>query len=83
MPQALKRKLPVVSVESGNGHGKANGNGNGHEHAAGKTNGDGRATEETTQQAGPQAHQGARDRLRLLLSQTLSGQGRDWPGSLP
>jgi hypothetical protein len=58
MPQALKRKLPVVSVESGNGNGKANGNGQQHA-ASGNGNGNGQGkTEEATRQAGPQAHQG-------------------------
>jgi uncharacterized radical SAM superfamily Fe-S cluster-containing enzyme len=35
LPNALKRKLPVVAVENGNGHanGNGNGNGNGHAHA--------------------------------------------------
>ncbi len=53
LPNALKRKLPVVSVESGNG------NGDGHQHAApANGNGQGAATEKATQRAGPQAHQG-------------------------
>jgi hypothetical protein len=59
MPNALKRKLPVVSVEAGNGDGKANGNGNGHEHAApAGGNGEATATGEATHQASPQTHQG-------------------------
>ena len=65
LPNALKRKLPVVSVEGGNG----SGNGNGHQHAAPAT---GTATEGCTRggdpAGGPAAPPGRlRHRLRLSV----------------
>jgi uncharacterized radical SAM superfamily Fe-S cluster-containing enzyme len=65
LPNALKRKLPVVSVEagSGNGNGRANGNGNGHEHAA-PAGGDGGETTPRARAERPPASAGPRGTSR-------------------